>query len=359
MLTLLIVTLALLPAVNALVREDGVGRLPALGWNAWNAFGCDVDSQKIMSAANQMVSLGLKDLGYEYVSIDDCWSIKNTRNASITHIIPDPSKFPDGNSGVASQVHELGLKIGIYSSAGETTCAGYPASLGYEKVDAEVFAEWGIDYAAPEDYDWTKSKTYTRYMNMRDALLGVNRTIFYSLCDWGQADVNTWANGTANWARISEIANENTFKMNCVGFWGHPDSDMLELGNGNLTASENRAHFALWAIMRSPLIIEIVLNNISDSNLAILKSKQDPVIGRPAIRISGDTTPIGPLTLITPPSTGRDETASRTAVWNEIPELDSDSYQVIDGWTGKNLGCVKNQYTTSLSRHDVALLVVK
>ncbi|KAJ5398244.1 hypothetical protein N7509_006357 [Penicillium cosmopolitanum] len=430
MLALTFSSLALLPLSNALVREDGVGRLPALGWNSWNAFGCDVDSEKIMTAANEVVNLGLKDLGYEYVNIDDCWSIKNTRNASTHRIIPDPSKFPDGISGVASQVHDLGLKIGIYSSAGETTCAGYPASLGYEKVDAEAFAEWGIDYLkydncgvpsnwtdkytdcvpdgsgsfpngtcpdldnpAPKGYDWTSSKTFTRYTMMRDALLGANRTIFYSLCDWGQADVNTWGNETGNswrmsgditadWARISEIANENTFKMNYVGFWGHPDPDMLEIGNGNLTAAENRAHFALWAIMKSPLIIGTALNNISDANLAVLKNKylldfhQDPVIGRsahpykwgynpnwtfdaehPAEYWSGPSSTLeGTLVLML---NSENVTTSRTAVWNEIPELDGGSYQVIDAWSGKDLGCVKDQYTASLSSHDVSVLIVK
>ncbi|CAG8109022.1 unnamed protein product [Penicillium olsonii] len=348
---LLLATLLMLEA-DALVRENGnvsflfyslvaasnltliytettinpsQGRLPALGWNSWNAFECDIDAVKIMVAANHMVNLGLKDVGYEYVNIDDCWSVKYARNASNNRIIPDPGKFPNGIVGVAEQVHALGLKIGIYSSAGETTCAGYPASLGYETVDAEAFAEWGIDYLkyddcgvppewkdeytgcvpdsdedpsswnfpngtcpdlvdpAPEGYDWTTSKTHQRYINMRDALLNVNRTILYSLCDMGHANVNTWGNSTGNswritndikrkcdlcsshgypaqhslaeWVRISEIANENTFLLDYVDFWGHPDPDMLEVGNGNLTLAENRAHFALWAIMKSPLLI--------------------------------------------------------------------------------------------------------
>nr|O94221.1 RecName: Full=Probable alpha-galactosidase B; AltName: Full=Melibiase B; Flags: Precursor [Penicillium simplicissimum]CAA08915.1 alpha-galactosidase 1 [Penicillium simplicissimum] len=432
MLTSLSLTaLALLPSANALVRKDGVGRLPALGWNSWNAFGCDVDSTKIMTAANEMVHLGLKDLGYEYVNIDDCWSVKNTRNSTTQRIIPDTQKFPDGISGVADQVHQLGLKIGIYSSAGETTCAGYPASLGYEKVDAEAFAEWGIDYLkydncgvpsnwtdqysscvpdgsnepangtcpglsnpAPAGYDWTKSNTFTRYTMMRDALLGQTRTILYSLCDWGQADVNTWGNETgnswrmsgdisANWARIAQIANENTFRMNYVGFWGHPDPDMLEVGNGDLTAAENRAHFALWAIMKSPLIIGTALDGISDANLAVLKNKyliefnQDPIIGRsahpykwgynpdwtfdpahPAEYWSGPSSTLkGTLVLML---NSENSTSTRTAVWKEIPELKGhNAYRVTDAWSGKDLGCVKKQYSASLASHDVAVLVVK
>ncbi|KAJ5177268.1 uncharacterized protein N7482_003145 [Penicillium canariense] len=432
MLTLLsFAALAFLPSANALVRKENVGRLPALGWNSWNAFGCDVDSTKIMTAANEMVKLGLKDLGYEYVNIDDCWSVKDTRNLTTKRIIPDTSKFPGGISGVADQVHDLGLKIGIYSSAGETTCAGHPASLGYEQVDAEAFAEWGIDYLkydncgvpsnwtdqytacvpdgsgnfpngtcpdlsnpAPAGYDWAQSKTFTRYTMMRDALLAQDRTILYSLCDWGQADVNTWGNETgnswrmsgdiqANWPHVAEIANENSFRMNYVGFWGHPDPDMLEVGNGNLTSEENRAHFALWAVMKSPLIIGTALDNITDANLAVLKNQylidfhQDPVVGRSAHPYkwgyNPDWTfdPVHPAEYWSGPSStlegtlvlmlnSEDSTSTRIASWNEIPELKGhDAYQVIDAWSGEDLGCVKEAYSTSLASHDVAVLVVK
>ncbi|KAJ5365991.1 Aldolase-type TIM barrel [Penicillium concentricum] len=426
----LAVALPLLPAANALVRKNDVGKLPALGWNSWNAFGCDIDSKKVITAANEVVNLGLKDLGYEYVNIDDCWSIKDKRDESTKRMIPDPSKFPDGISGVAKQVHDLGLKIGIYSSAGETTCAAYPASLGYEKVDAQSFAEWGIDYLkydncgvpsdwedtyndcvpdkgnfpngtcpdltkpAPEGYDWKTSKTYQRYTAMRDALLNVDRTIFYSLCDWGYADVNTWGNQTGNswrmslditpdWARIAEIANENSFLMNYANFWGYPDPDMLEVGNGDLTIEENRAHFALWAVMKSPLIIGTALDSINDDHLAILKNKylldfnQDPIIGSPAhpykwgYNTDWTFDPVHPAEYWSGPSStlegtlvlmlnSEDATSTRTAKWSEIPELNShDAYKVIDAWTGKDLGCVKSEYSASLKSHDAAVLVVK
>ncbi|KAJ5908670.1 hypothetical protein N7495_001352, partial [Penicillium taxi] len=439
-----------LPSTRALEREDGVGRLPALGWNSWNAFACNVNSSAILTAANEIVNLGLKDLGYEYVNIDDCWSVIDVRNSTTQRIIPDITNFPDGISGLADQIHDLGLKIGIYSSefrlvilshedkqlivlfsgAGLTTCAGYPASLGYEKVDAEAFAEWGIDYLkydncgvpsdwedtysacvpdgndintngtcvditnpAPDGYDWTTSKTFTRYADMRDALLSVNRTILYSLCDWGYADVNTWGNKTgnswrisgditANWTRIGQIANENSFLMNYVDFWGHPDPDMLEVNNGNLTTAENRAHFALWAIMKSPLIIGTALDSISDENLAILKNKylldfhQDPIIGRSARPYkwgyNPDWTfdPYHPAEYWSGPSSlfngtlvlmlnSENSTETRTAVWSEVPELGGDAYDVVDAWSNEDLGCVKNEYSVSLESHDVAVLVVK
>lgn len=283
-----------------------------------------------------------------------------------------------------------------------------------------------LENPAPEGYDWTTSNTHQRYINMRDALLSVNRTILYSLCDMGHAEVNLWGNLTGNswritndikrkysrfrdmqvtdkketaeWVRIAEIANENTFLLDHVDFWGHPDADMLEIGNGNLTLAENRAHFALWAVMKSPLLIgtpvcEIItcsrsiltytkLDSISYPHLTILKNEyllafnQDPVIGGPARPYkwgyNPDWTfdPAHPAEYWSGVSTTLNATlvlmlnseaviSYRNAVWSEIPELKGhDSYEVVDAWTGENLGCLGG-YGTILPSHDVAVLVVK
>lgn len=138
--------LSALPCALALYYADGTGKLPAMGWNSWNAYHCDVDESKVMSAANDMVSKGFYKAGYEYVIVDDCWSIKTGRSNTTHQIMPDTSKFPDGIDGLATKLHGMGLKAGIYSSAGYETCGGYPASLDYEMIDAEMFASWGIDY---------------------------------------------------------------------------------------------------------------------------------------------------------------------------------------------------------------------
>lgn len=423
-------------AVRGLVRPDNVGRLPALGWNSWNAFGCNVDETKILTAANEMVSLGLHDLGYQYVNIDDCWSVKNERDSTTGRIIPDPQKFPDGIDGLADKIHAMGLKIGIYSSAGLTTCAGYPASLGNEDVDAQAFAEWGIDYLkydncgvpsnftdvynfcvpdsgsnttepngtcpglsnpAPPGYDWSTSNTAKRYTRMRDALLAVqeNRTILFSLCEWGHADVNDWGatmgnswrmsgDISPNWHRIATILNVNSFDLKSVNFWGHNDPDMLEVGNGDLTLAENRAHFALWAAMKSPLIIGTALNETDQEHISILSNKyllrfhQDPIIGRPAYPykwgFNPDWTfdPLHPAEYWSGPTSvgqtlvvmlnSEDGNATRTAVWSEIPELKNSKkacHSVTDAWTGVHRGCVKSQYSVTLESHDVAVLVVE
>ncbi|PYH90096.1 alpha-galactosidase aglB [Aspergillus ellipticus CBS 707.79] len=427
----------LVSGANALLRPDDVGRAPALGWNSWNAYNCEIDADKILTAANEVVNLGLKSLGYEYINIDDCWSVKSGRDPTTKRIIPDPDKFPNGISGVADEIHALGLKLGIYSSAGTTTCAGYPASLGYETIDAQSFAEWGVDYlkydncgvpdnltdtytycvpdstdgsffpngtcvnltdAAPAGYNWATSTTAKRYMRMRNALLSVNRTILYSLCDWGQADVNDWGNETGNswrmsgditpkWSRIAEIANENSFLMNYANYYGYPDPDMLEVGNGNLTVAENRAHFALWAAMKSPLIIGTPLDTIDPTHLTILSNKplltfhQDPAVGRPAYPYkwgynadwtfdpahpaeywSGPSPALGG-TLIVMVNT-EETTQTRTAFWKEVPELKElytagkKGFKVVDGWSGNDLGCVRDKYSLKLGAHDAGVLVV-
>ncbi|OJJ58107.1 hypothetical protein ASPSYDRAFT_1178735 [Aspergillus sydowii CBS 593.65] len=423
--------IGLVPQVNALVRPDGVGRLPALGWSSWNAFECDIDATKILTAARQTVKLGLQDLGYEYINIDDCWSVKTHRDLITNRMIPDPDRFPDGIANLASQIHDLGLKVGIYSSAGETTCAGYPASLGYEEIDAETFTEWGIDYLkyddcgvppewtdeytscvpdtgnnagpfpngtcpdipnpAPAGYNWRDSRSAQRYRRMLDALNNNKhspaRPILYSLCNWGKADVNTWGNETGNswrisgdispgrgevgpdrvriadWTRIAEIANEGSFLgRRYAGFWGWPDADMLEVGNdeGNLTLAENRAHFALWAVMKSPLLIGTPLDTIQEEYLAILKNRyllsfhQDPLIGRPAYPYkwgyNEDYTfdPVHPAEYWSGPSStlqgtlvlmlnSEDRVRIRRADWSEIPEIwdTAHAYEVVDAWTGE------------------------
>lgn len=131
---------------TGLEKPNSVGRVPALGWNSWNAYGCNINSSSFLTAANALLSTGLKDAGYIYVNIDDCWSMKDGRDDQTHQLIPNATRFPDGIKGVADEVHDLGLRLGIYSSAGTETCGGYPASIGYESIDAATWAAWGVDY---------------------------------------------------------------------------------------------------------------------------------------------------------------------------------------------------------------------
>ncbi|KAE9370242.1 glycoside hydrolase family 27 protein [Stipitochalara longipes BDJ] len=431
----LVVTLVIY-STHALVQKDGVGKLPALGWNSWNAFRCDVNEDKIMIAANEMVNLGLKDAGYEYVNIDDCWSVKAGRDASTNRLIPDPNTFPSGIKSLAEQIHALGLKIGIYSDDGTTTCGGYPASLGYELIDAETFAAWNIDYLkyddcnvppewidqyescvpeprdsylgpfpngtcppkyfsrppSPTSYDWSRSNTTQRYNTMRDALLEQNRTILFSLCNGGQAEARTWANGTgnswrisgditANWPRIVEILNQNSFQLDSVDFWGHNDADMLEVGNGNLTLEENRSHFAFWAAMKSPLIIGTALDELSNELVNVLKNRyllafnQDEVFGKPAMPYKWGANPDWTWNSTSPAEywSGASENGIlvlafnplgvemyKEIFWSEVPELRSGggAFEVVDIWTGEDLGCVTVGINRTVPTHDTVGFMV-
>jgi len=434
--------LAAIPSVYAIVHSDGTGKLPALGWNSWNAFYCDIDETKILTAAQQVVDLGLKDAGYEYINIDDCWSIKDSRDNVTNQIVPDPVKFPNGIKGVADSIHALGLKVGIYGSAGTKTCGGYPAQIGNEYLDAATFASWDIDYlkydncyvpanwtdpydycvpdnapvygpypngtcatgdrTAPPGYDWSTSPSARRYGIMRDALAAQNRTILYSICSWGHAAVHLWGNSTGSswritgditpdWARVAEILNEGSFLSNYDNFWGHNDADMLHIGNGNLTIQESRTHFALWAAMKSPLIIGTALDKLASEKVDILKNKallafhQDAEFGGPAEPYKWGTNPDWTFNATNPAeywsgaSTNGtlvlaintlDQTAVREVKWKEVPQLNGGkkgaaaekgrtaSYEVTEVWSGKSLGCVKGGVNASVESHDTVGWVV-
>ncbi|TFL01475.1 glycoside hydrolase [Pterulicium gracile] len=384
--------------------SKAVGRLPALGWNSWNAYRCDVSDAKVLAAANSFVSLGLKDAGYQYVNIDDCWSLRS-RSSSTGRIEPDPVKFPKGIVGTAQAVHALGLKIGIYSDAGTLTCAGYPGSLGREQLDATTFSDWGIDYlkydncnvpsnwtdsANPPGGDWYNSNSAIRFRLMTAALANVPRTIEYDICIWGQARVWTWGarvghswrmtgDSTPDWAYLSRAIAFNVQYLKSVDFFAHNDMDMMEIGNGNLNIQEQRTHFAVWAFMKSPILLGTNLAQLTSAELAIIKNKellafsQDTTIGTPAMNF---TVPGAPVT--SPPeyyagtsSKGvhvfiintQNSTATKSFALSSVAGLSaSKTYRFHDMWTGQDLsGTVAGnaRFSVSVAAHDtVAYLVV-
>jgi alpha-galactosidase len=176
------VLLAGLPAVPVRALDNGLARTPPMGWNSWNSFHCDVSADLVEATADAMVASGMKDAGYTYVNIDDCWLLK--QRGAHGELVPDPAKFPHGIEAVADYVHGKGLKLGIYESAGATTCAGYPGSIGHEKEDAAQFARWGVDYLKYDNCGDKRGQTYQqRYTAMRDALARSGRAIVYSICE--------------------------------------------------------------------------------------------------------------------------------------------------------------------------------
>ncbi|MFD1537646.1 RICIN domain-containing protein [Nonomuraea guangzhouensis] len=271
-------------AETAAALDNGLARTPQMGWNDWNSFGCNVNDGLIRQTADVMVSSGMAAAGYTYVNIDDCWSTKN-RNSN-GDLVPDPQKFPNGIKALADYVHSKGLKLGIYSSAGTTTCAGYPASLGNERRDAALWASWGIDYLKYDNCgDHQGRNGQQRYTAMRDALAATGRPIVYSLCNWGQESVwtwgmpvgNSWRNTgdiAANWNSITGILDQQVGLDAYSGPGGWNDPDMLEVGVGGVTGTEGRAHFSLWSLLNAPLIAGNDIRTMSADTRTILTNTE-------------------------------------------------------------------------------------
>jgi alpha-galactosidase len=285
---LLLAALLLFAFAQAFALDNGVALTPPMGWNSWNKFGCNVSAKLIEQMADAMVTSGMKDAGYEYVVIDDCWQVKRDSQGNI---VPDPVRFPDGMKALADYVHSKGLKFGLYSDAGTATCQGRPGSRGYEYQDARTYASWGVDYLK---YDWCNHGTQNvqaSYETMRNALEASGRPIVFSLCEWGVEDPWKWAEKVGNlWRTTGDItdcwnctgsynfgvlqildANAKLYPYAGPGHWNDPD--MLEVGNPGLSLRESQSHFSLWCMLAAPLIAGNDLRHMSPEIRAILTNK--------------------------------------------------------------------------------------
>jgi len=227
-----------------------------------------------------MVASGMKDAGYVYVNIDDCWHGERDGDG---YIHADPVRFPSGIAALADYVHSKGLKLGIYSDAGTLTCERWPGSRGYEQKDADQYAAWGVDYLK---YDWcytSGQNVRDSYTLMRNCLLNTGRPIVFSICSWSFP--GSWVVDVGNLWRTTGDISDNWYSMVSIidinaglymyagpGHWNDPD--MLEVGNGGMTDTEYRAHFSMWCIMAAPLIAGNDLRNMSASTLEILTAPE-------------------------------------------------------------------------------------
>ena len=253
-----------------------------MGWNSWNVLGCDLlNEENIKKQTDALISNGLDKLGFKYILIDDCW--QDMERDAEQHLKADVEKFPNGMKALADYVHKKGLKIGIYSSAGAKTCAGRPGSLGFEQEDAATFASWGIDYLKYDNcYNTRGVPAIDRYTQMGRAINETGRDIFYSICNWGNEDVTSWAPAIAqSWRTTIDIQLGNTtdsmkngfqkiaatFKRNAASYevagpGGWNDPDMMTIGYMNLGPEEMHTHLALWALSKAPLILSCDLTQI-------------------------------------------------------------------------------------------------
>ncbi|KAL2075055.1 hypothetical protein VTL71DRAFT_8835 [Oculimacula yallundae] len=313
-------------AGQAIAVNNGLARTPQMGWNNWNALGCDVSESLLLDTSKTLLTSGLRDVGYNYVVLDDCWS---TGRDEKDNLVVDTKKFPSGMNAVSDEIHSQGLLFGMYSSAGEMTCARYAGSLDFETNDAISFAGWGVDYLKYDNcYHMgrfgTPKISFDRYKVMADALNATGRPILYGLCNWGEDWSHTWGMSIANsWRMSGDIYDSfsrpddlcpctDLTDPHCIAPGSHcsvmnilnkvaafadrgqpggwNDLDMLEVGNGGMTDDEYRAHFSLWAALKSPLLMGNDLRTLSSQALTILNNpaviavNQDPE-GRSAFRV--------------------------------------------------------------------------
>lgn len=292
--------------VQDYTKYEGLALTPPMGWNSWNKFACNVDENMIKQMADAMVSSGMRDAGYTYINIDDCWH--GDRDAQ-GFIHPDAKRFPSGMKALADYVHSKGLKLGIYSDAGSQTCGGRPGSRGYEFQDAQQYAAWGIDYLK---YDWCNTeglKAEGAYKTIAAALKKAGRPIVLSICEWGNDKPWEWGPAVGHlWRSTGDIYNcfdcvkdhgtwkawgvmqildkqEGLRKYAGPGHWNDPD--MLEVGNGALTVNEDRAHFTMWAMLAAPLIAGNDLRSMSKETTEVLTNRNVIAVSQDKLGIEG------------------------------------------------------------------------
>lgn len=388
-LTLLLA--AVLSAAQSTVSAN-LALTPPMGWNTWNKFACNVSEDLIKQAADAVVKSGMKDAGYQYVVIDDCWQVSRDAQGNI---VPDAQRFPSGMKALGDYIHARGLKFGIYSDAGSKTCAGRPAGLGHEYQDALKYAEWGVDYLK---YDWCSTSTQdarSSYANIRAALDTAGRPIVLSICEWGSHQPWLWGKDVGGnlWRTTGDIQDRWEGKKewnpgNCCsygvvdivdleadlysyagpGHWNDPD--MLEVGNGGMTDNEYRSHFSLWAILAAPLMAGNDLSNMRPEIHDILTNKEviaidQDLLGRQGRRVFkdgdhevwGKQLADGSRAVILFNRGKSDQTLEVT--WEQIGYPGHLNATVRDLWQHKDLGKFTGKFSAPVSSHGVVMVTVR
>jgi alpha-galactosidase len=380
----------LLPAAPAFSQTQ-LAATPPMGWNSWNHFANRVTDADVRSAADTLVSSGMRDAGYIYVNVDDTWQGKRDA-AGVLH--PN-DRFPDMKA-LGDYIHSKGLKFGIYSSPGAKTCGGYPGSLGHEAQDAKMYASWGIDFLKydlcgfqdnmgnlkaehPNDPNAVNNLMIAAYRKMGDALKATGRPILYSLCQYGLDQPWKWGPGLgANMWRTTDDIDDSYGRMIAIGFSqaglskyagpGHwNDPDMLEIGNGKMTTDEYKTHMSLWVILAAPLLAGNDLSKMTEADKALLMNKDAIAIDQDSLGKQGDRLyESGDLDVWTKPlSGGRVAVGLFNRSWS-VREVSVDLAQigfknganVREVWQKKDLGHRSGLISETLPKHGAALLIV-
>jgi len=375
----------------AMFGQTKVAATPPMGWNSWNHFAVRVTDADVRSAADMMVSTGMRDAGYVYVNVDDAW--QGERDAQ--GVLHPNERFPNMKA-LGDYIHSKGLKFGVYSSPGVKTCGGYAGSLDHEAQDAKMYADWGVDYlkydlcsfedemkkvraAHPDDPEAAKKLMIAAYKKMGDALKATGRPILYSLCQYGVDQPWKWGPevGATMWRTTDDI-DDSYWRMITIGFsqaglskfaapgrWNDPD--MLEVGNGKMTEDEYKTHMSLWVILAAPLLAGNDLSKMSDADKNILMNKDAIAIDQDALGKQGDRLyQSGDLDVWTKPlSGGRVAVGMFNRSWSNrevsvnLAEIGfKNGADVRDVWKGKDLGHRSGVFRDWLPKHGVTLLIV-
>ena len=363
---------------------------PPMGWNSWNCWASAVSDAKVRAAADAMVQSGLAAHGFQYVNIDDCWEDKRDAQGEIR----SNAKFPDMKA-LADYVHRKGLKLGIYSSPGPKTCAGYEASWQHEEQDAKTYAKWGVDYLK---YDWCSYGNIDRhpdlegfkkpYAVMRAALDHADRDIVFSFCQYGMGNVWKWGQqvGGNCWRTTGDIG-DSWGSMSSIGFGqnGHErfagpghwnDPDMLVVGKvgwgpslhpTHLRPDEQVTHITLWCLLSSPLLIGCDMSAMDDFTLAVLTNSevlavnQDP-LGKPAGQLTKDgsrevwSRPLADGTLAVGLFNRGSSPAAVKVAWSDLKLAGAQS--VRDLWRQKDLGTSADAFEANVAPHGAVLVKI-
>jgi alpha-galactosidase len=380
---------ALLFAAPAFSQQ--LAATPPMGWNSWNHFAEHVTDADVRSAADMIVSTGMRDAGYIYVNLDDTW--QGTRDAQ--GILHPNDRFPDMKA-LADYVHSKGLKFGIYSGPGAKTCGGYAGSLGHEEQDAKMYASWGVDFlkydlcsfqqnmneakaAHPDNPHAARDLMIAAYKKMGDALQATGRPILYSLCQYGVDQPWKWGPGVgAQMWRTTDDIDDSYGRMVMIGFsqaglskyagpgrWNDPD--MLEVGNGKMTTDEYKTHMSLWVILASPLLAGNDLSKMTDTDKSILMNKEAVAIDQDPLGKQGDRLyQSGDFDVWTKPlSNGRVAVGLFNRSWDnhevsvDLSEIGfKNGANLRDVWKQQDLGRHTGFFTDVIPKHGVTLLIV-
>ena len=359
------------PAPNVLALT------PPMGWNSWNHFGCNVSESLIKETADSIAANGMRDAGYRYVVIDDCWQVSRASDGTI---VADAARFPHGIQALADYIHNKGLKFGIYTDAGTKTCQGRPGTYGHEEQDARTYAAWHVDYVKEDWCNATGLDAPTQYAKFRDALAHSGRPIVFSICEWGHNQPWDWAPRLGNlWRTTDDIEDKWPSMLTNLdisaqhstiagpGAWNDPD--MLEVGNGGMTDAEYRAHFSMWAVMAAPLMAGNDARTMSEATKTILLNSEVIAVDQDSLGAQGviawEPTPdlqVWSKKLhdgaIAVALLNRSSAAATILANFWRAGLHVDSAKVRDLWKHADLGMFKSEFGTTVPAHGVVMVRV-